>query len=187
MSRRSKASIQAETELRRLEIMQLVRRKYNYRQICAKLGVSYATVKTTVQLAKRRAIAGQIELSRDEIDDKLEQLNEVITKCYEAYDASGRDEHRTKWGNDEEGQLVILEDTVTTRAPNAAQLNPAVKAIELQCKLLGYIGKDEFQAPTVETPKILRVIVKSREELDRYNSIKLEQVRVIEGTATPSP
>lgn len=185
-SARSKAVIKAEVENLRLEIMRLVRRKFTTRQIAAKTGLTVVSIQRHVRYVTRRMIAEQLDIAEELRDKAIADLEEAARAAWDAHEASGKSEHKSKWGYNEQNEFVMLEDTVTTRTPPPGHVANVINALNKIAELRGLIGKDEFQAPVVETPQFLRVVVSSREEVQHYHSIKMQQVKVIDGTATPA-
>jgi hypothetical protein len=190
-SARSKVLIKAEIEQLRLEIMRLVRRKFGTRHIASKLGVSDETVRRHVKYCTRRLIADQLDIALELRDEAIEDLKEDIRASYEAFDRSGRDEYRCKYQVDEQGNRVLAEETITGRAPAPGHMSNILSARSKIFEILGLIGGDKFETTTIDqTPRFLRVVVESRADLEKYESLKIEQLHargIIEGSAKPSP
>lgn len=181
-------------EDRRATMLEMMAMRYSTRQIAAKLGLSMVQVQREAKIVRQRRIAEAIYLD-DQLAQRSIAMYELIQqRAYEGYLRSLEDDVTIEEALTEGRGGRKRMEIVKRMSRGQSGANPFLQTmINAQAKIdeiNGLIGKDRFEASSEhQTPNFLRVVVESREQVDEYGSLKLQQAKalgIIEGVATPS-
>jgi hypothetical protein len=145
------------------------------RAIGHELGISVKTVFNDMERARqkwREVVARSYE---EHLPAKLAELDAVRAAAWEGWKRSLEDDvtdHKEK-GSNSQGSNSKRSKKRRRQSGNPAFLARVESATRMECKLLGLLDRDSGDGDT-DAPKIVEVIITSREEHEEFNTISLE-------------
>lgn len=171
---------------RRLGVLQRRRQGYPTPLIARVYGVSEQTVRNDLKAILEEHRKETAALQADILSEEIGRFEEIHRLAIATHTLLLQERVEVEEEYDPKGRLVKRRVKRYKPTGSPAALGRAIEAGAKICELKG-LGKDRFEtvAPN-QTPQLLRVVIKSREELAEYDHMTMAQLRTIEGTVSPS-